>query len=144
MQIPVKILKLHPDAVIPEYKSAGAAGFDFVLVEDAKIAPGEIARLRTGLVICVPEGHVLFVTCRSSLPKKTGLTMPHGIGTIDADYCGPTDEILLVLKNATDAPVDVKKGERLCQGLIVPIAIARFEEVSGLDSPNRGGWGSTG
>jgi dUTP pyrophosphatase len=142
--IPVKILKVHPDAEIPEYKTPGACAFDLALVEDAVIAPGEVARLRTGLVFCVPPGHALLVASRSSMPKKTGLIIPHGFGLIDEDYCGPEDELLLQVQNPTDAPVSVKKGDRLMQGLIVPIARAAFETVASLETPSRGGFGTTG
>jgi len=144
MRIPVNILKVHPDAVIPEYQTAGACAFDFTLIEDATVAPGELARFRTGLVMCVPKDHALIIASRSSMPKKTGLIIPHGFGLIEEDYCGPNDELLLQAMNPTDQPIMVKKGDRLMQGLIVPIARVRFEEVSALETPTRGGFGSTG
>lgn len=144
MNVSVDILKTHPDALIPEYKTTGACAFDLAPIEDALIAPGEIVRLRTGLVICVPVGYVLLVAARSSLPKKHGLCVPHGVGIVDNDYCGPTDELLLQLLNFTDKPVEVKKGERLAQGMIVPFERVAFAEVADLASPSRGGYGSTG
>jgi len=144
MPIPVRILKTHPDAVIPEYHTAGACAFDLSIIEDATIAPGQIARLRTGLVICVPEGHVLFLSARSSLPMKRGLNVPHGFGLIDNDYCGPEDELLLQVRNFTDQPVEVKKGDRLLQGIFLPFERAAFEQVTQLTGPTRGGYGTTG
>ena len=144
MAIPVKILRIHPDAVIPEYKTAGACGFDFTIIEDRVIEPREIVRLRTGLVICVPPEHVLLIISRSSLPTKRGLIVPQSVGVIDQDFCGPNDELLIQVQNATDKPVEVKKGDRLCQGLVVPVAKAVFEEVDSLETSSRGGWGSTG
>ncbi len=144
MNIPVEILKIHADAVIPEYKTPGSCAFDLSPIEDATIAPGEIVRLRTGLVVCVPEGYVLLIAARSSLPKKHGLCVPQGFGIVDNDYCGPADELLLQLLNFTDAPVAVKKGERLAQGMFVPFARAGFDTVETLSNPSRGGFGSTG
>jgi dUTP pyrophosphatase len=144
MGIPVQILRRHPDAVIPEYKTVGACAFDVSSIEDATIQPGEIVRLRTGLVICVPEGYVLLAAARSSLPKKHGLCVPQGMGIIDNDFCGPEDELLLQLLNFTDKPASVKAGERLVQCMLVPFVKAEFREVAELSAPSRGGYGSTG
>lgn len=144
MNIDVDILRIHPDALIPEYKTAGSCAFDLAPVEDATIAPGEIRGLKTGLVIKVPEGHTLLVAARSSTPKKLGLTVPQAVGIVDNDFCGPTDELLLVLYNFTDKPVRIEKGQRVCQGLIVPIVRATFRETGSHGAPDRGGWGSTG
>lgn len=144
MSIPVEILKIHPDAVIPEYKTAGACAFDLSTIEDAVIQPGEIVRLKTGLVICVPKDFVLIIAARSSLPGKFGLCVPQGIGIVDNDFCGSSDEILLQLMNFTNHPVEVKKGDRLAQGIFLNFAKAEFQEVVKLTNPNRGGFGSTG
>ena len=144
MNLPVNIFCNHPDAILPEYKTTGACAFDLATIEDAIIQPGEIVRLRTGLVICVPEGYTLLIAARSSLPKKFGLCVPQGFGIVDTDYCGPEDEILLQLLNFTNEPKEVKKGDRLAQGMFVPIAKAAFNIVEKLDSSNRGGFGSTG
>ncbi len=144
MNLPVNIFCNHPDAILPEYKTPGSCAFDLATIEDAIIQPGEIVRLRTGLVICVPDGHTLLIAARSSLPKKFGLCVPQGFGIVDTDYCGPEDEILLQLLNFTTEPKEVKKGDRLAQGMIVPIAKAEFAIVKNLDSSNRGGFGSTG
>jgi dUTP pyrophosphatase len=144
MQLPVDILKTHPDALTPEYKTVGACAFDLAPIENATIQPGEIVRLRTGLVICVPVGYVLLIAARSSLPKKYGLCVPQGFGIVDNDFCGPTDELLLQLLNFTDKPVEVKKGDRLVQGMFVPFVRAEFTPVEVLTNPSRGGFGSTG
>lgn len=144
MNIPVDIFRNHPDAILPEYKTPGSCAFDVSTIEDATIQPNEIVRLRTGLVVCTPKDHVLIVAARSSLPKKFGLTVVQGIGIIDEDYCGPNDELLLQLINFTDAPVTVTKGDRLAQGMIMPVIKASFRVVEQLDTPDRGGFGSTG
>ncbi len=144
MNIPVDIFRKHPDALLPEYKSPGACAFDLAPIEDAIITPGEIVRLKTGLVISVPVGYTLLLAARSSLPKKMGLCIPQGFAIIDQDFCGPDDELLLQLLNFTDNPVSVKAGDRLVQGMFVPIMKCAFHEVEQLANPSRGGFGSTG
>jgi len=144
MNFPVDIFRLHPDAVIPVYASTGACAFDLSIIEDATIQPGEIVRLRTGLGICVPEGYTLLLAARSSLPKKYGLCVPQGFGIVDNDFCGPEDELLMQLLNFTNQPTSVKKGDRLVQGMFVPIAKGQFQEIEKKNGLSRGGFGSTG
>ncbi len=144
MQLPVDIFKTHPDAITPVYASVGACAFDVAPIEDVTIQPGEIVRLRTGLVICVPEGHALLIVARSSLPRRYGLCIPQGVGIVDNDFCGPEDELLIQLLNFTNKPTSVKKGDRLVQGMFVPFVRETFREVSELTSLSRGGFGSTG
>ena len=140
----VGIYKTHPEAVIPAYQTAGAAGFDLHLVEDVVIPARGLAKARTGLVFQVPEGHVLLIVSRSSNPQKRGIDMANSVGVIDSDYCGPEDEVFLVLQNLTDAEVRIDKGERVAQGLIVPFLRAQFEERTKNTADSRGGFGSTG
>lgn len=144
MQIPVDIFKKHLDAIIPVYASPGACAFDLSPIEDATIAPGEIVRLHTGLIICVPEGYTLLIAARSSLPHKYGLCVPQGFGIVDNDFCGSEDELLIQLLNFTQQPTHVKKGDRLVQGMFVPFVKGQFHFVDTLEAPNRGGFGSTG
>ena len=144
MHLPVDIFRKHPDALLPEYKSAGACAFDLAPIEDAVIEPGQIVRLKTGLVICVPEGYTLLIAARSSLPKKFGLCIPQGFGIVDQDFCGPDDELLLQLLNFSKESVTIKAGDRLAQGMFVPIMKCDFTEVKDLTAPSRGGFGSTG
>lgn len=144
MPLPVDILKRHPDALLPVYASPGACAFDLALMEDATIQPGEIVRLRTGLIIRVPQGYTLLIAARSSLPRKYGLCVPQGFGIVDNDFCGPDDELLLQLLNFTDKPTSVKKGDRLVQGMFVPFVKGEFREVNEMNHKTRGGFGSTG
>ena len=139
----VRITKLKDDVAIPAYQTAGAAGFDLASAEDATIAPRSSTILPTGLVIATPPGHVLILAARSSLFKKKGLMMANGIGVIDSDYTGPTDQVHLTLFNPGDQEVKIVKGERLAQGIFLPFTRAEFVEAP-ADGPNRGGFGSTG
>jgi len=143
--ISVRIRRLHPFVPLPQYQTAGAAGFDLAASEDVVVAPSSIALIPTGLVIQVPAGHFLGVFARSSTPLKRGLMVANGVGVIDRDYCGPEDEIKIQVLNFTAQPVQVKKGDRLAQGLFLPVTQARWEEPKGdLRDGSRGGFGATG
>ena len=109
------------------------------------IAPGTIALVPTGLVIEVPPGHFLGIVARSSTPLKKGLMVANGVGIIDQDYCGPADEVKIQVLNFTAAPVHVAKGDRIAQGLFIPVARADWQEEDGdLRDGSRGGFGATG
>jgi dUTP pyrophosphatase len=143
MTIPVDISLIHPDAVVPEYKTAGAAAFDLAVIEEKTIEPGQIVKFQTGLVVRVPQQHVLVLAARSSNANKA-IQMANGIGIIDQDYCGPEDQLFLALYNIGSEPYTVKKGERIAQGLFLPVSQAQFSLKETLTSVNRGGFGSTG
>jgi len=140
----VEILKVHPDAVTPQYESEGAAGFDFVTIENITIEPNSLALIPTGLVFNTPDNYMLLISPRSSMPKKTGLRMPHSIGVLDSDYCGPGDEAKIQVFNPTNEPIIIEKGQRIAQGIFVPVIQAEFNEVQELTTKTRGGFGSTG
>jgi dUTP pyrophosphatase len=84
------------------------------------------------------------VAARSSTPRRKGLLVPHGVGIIDQDYCGPEDEIRVQVLNFTSWPVVVERGERIAQAILVSIARAEFVESTDLPVESRGGFGSTG
>ncbi|GED30763.1 dUTP diphosphatase [Brevibacillus centrosporus] len=164
----VKIKKLHPDAVIPQYARAMDAGFDLVAVEDVLVAPGESVKVPTGLAFALPEGFELQVRPRSGISAKTKLRLSNAPGTIDAGYRGEvailvdnTREASRTYKNVcldasekevtVDQEVDthsylIKKGDRLAQGVIAIVPVAQFEVVDELDETERGtgGFGSSG
>lgn len=142
--LPIRIKRLDPRATLPSYQTPGSAAFDLSLIEDVEIAPRSFTKVRTGLVIQIPEHHVLQIAARSSSPVKKGLTMANGIGIIDSDYCGPEDEIFLLLENLRDEPIFLQAGDRVCQALVVPVLQGIIEEVQELTGPSRGGHGSTG
>ena len=137
------VTRLHPSIPLPTYASAGAAAFDLAAAEDIEIPPRAIRLIGTGLVFAVPDGHFLAIFARSSTPLKRGLAVANGVGVLDADYCGPTDELKIQLLNITDAPISVKVGDRLAQGIV--LQAPRVEFVDGeATAPSRGGFGSTG
>jgi dUTP pyrophosphatase len=129
---------------MPSYQTAGAAGFDLAASADLTVAPGAIVLVPTGLVVEVPVGHFLAIFARSSTPLKKGLIVANGVGVLDSDYCGPTDELKIQVMNVTTAPVTITIGDRLAQGVVMPYVRVDIEDGVGASGPSRGGFGSTG
>ncbi len=100
--------------------------------------------VRTGLVIQVPTGHFLGIFARSSTPLKRGLVIPNGVGVVDPDYSGPDDEVKVQVLNFTKAEVQVTRGDRLAQGIVLPAQRVSWQEVTEIAEVTRGGFGSTG
>lgn len=140
----LKIQLVDKSLLFPQYQTTGSVAFDLCAREDAVIKPKEIKLIPANLIVKVPEGFMLMLASRSSLPIKKGLILANGIGIIDQDYCGSEDEIKLELLNITDKEVEVKKGERLAQAMLVKIEKAEMEEISENNNKSRGGVGSTG
>lgn len=140
----VHIQRVDPSLPLPRYESAGAVGFDLITRVTTVIEPGKIALVPGNVIVRVPDGYALLVLPRSSLPRKKGLVCPHSIGVIDQDYHGTDDEILVQVRNITDEPVTVERGERIAQGLFVRVDRAEWVEVDSHGAETRGGFGSTG
>ncbi len=138
-----RITRLDPAVPLPQYQTAAAAGFDLASSADMTIHPGEVTLVPTGLVIEVPAGHFLGIFARSSTPLKRGLMVANGVGVVDADNCGPADEIRIEVFNFTSQPVTVARGDRLAQGVILPFVRVEWTE-SAIGRPDRGGFGATG
>lgn len=146
----VRIKKINSLAVIPKYATPGAAGFDLVSVENVKLRPGETRAVKTGLAVEIPLGFEMQIRPRSGLSLKTALRVANAPGTVDSDYRG---EVAVILTNsaAEDEEYGCKEefvmaGDRIAQGVIVPVVQAQFEEVFELSNTERGagGFGSTG
>ena len=142
----LKIKKLSPNAILPTYGSAGAAGADLYALPEGDpitIAPGETAFIHTGLAMAIPEGYVGLNFARSGLASKRGLAPANKVGVIDSDYRG---ECMVALHNHTDSEVTVEGGERIAQLVIVPFLKAEYELAEELSDTQRGagGFGSTG
>ena len=140
----LRIRRLDSTVPLPAYGTAESAGFDLAASQDITIPPRQIALVRTGLVIEVPAGHFLAIVARSSTPLKRGLVVANGVGVIDPDYAGPSDEVRIQLLNITDAPVEIRRGDRLAQGIVLPAPRVTWDEVDALRETVRGGFGSTG
>jgi dUTP pyrophosphatase len=139
----VRITRLRADVPLPEYQTAGAAGFDMAAAENVTIEPRQVKLVPTGLVIEVPPGMFLAVFARSSTPIKHGLMVSNGVGVVDSDYCGPADEVKIQVLNFTDRPVTVKTGDRIAQGIFLPTRRIVWQEGAVATPVSRGGFGST-
>ena len=148
-EIEVRVVRL-PHAAgmpLPGYQSPQAAGLDLLAAvpDDAPLtlAPGARAFIPTGIAIALPAGTEAQVRPRSGLAARHGVTVLNTPGTIDADYRG---EIQVILINLGDAPFAVTRGMRIAQLVIAPVSRARLVEVRTLDDTARGsgGFGSTG
>ena len=145
----VRITRLEHarDLPLPAYQSALAAGFDFTAAVPADapltIVPGARALVPTGLAMALPEGFEAQVRPRSGLAMKHGLTVLNAPGTIDADYRG---EVQVLLVNLGTEPVIISRGMRIAQCIIATVTRAVLAEVETLDQTTRGagGFGSTG
>ena len=140
----VKIKKIYPDVTLPKYQTDGSVAFDFSAQIDITIPPQSLAKISTGLIIATPVGYGLIITARSSLAYKKGLILSNGIGVVDQDYCGNEDEILLSVFNFTNKNVEIKKDERIAQGMFIKIDKVEWEKVDKMNENNRDGFGSTG
>jgi dUTP pyrophosphatase len=140
----LKIRRLDPTVALPAYGTDEAAGFDLAAAHDVTVPPGQITLIRTGLVIEVPTGHFLGIFARSSTPLKRGLVIPNGVGIVDPDYSGPDDEIMIQVLNFTAAEVQVRRGDRLAQGIVLAAPRVTWNEVSSIREVTRGGFGATG
>lgn len=142
-EINIQIKKLHPDAIIPEYKKPGDAGFDLHIVEDVIIPAGGVKILPTGLAVALPEGFELQIRLRSSTAINTPLILPNAPATVDAGYRG---ELGIIVRNLSQEPYHIKKGDRIAQGILASVNTAKFCETETLPPSERGmgGYGSTG
>ena len=140
----LKIRRLDSTVSLPAYGTNESAGFDLAAAHEVTVAPGQIVLVRTGLVIEIPPGYFLGIFARSSTPLKRGLMVANGVGVLDPDYCGPNDEVKIQVLNISGAEVQVKRGDRLAQGIVLPAPRVVWQEVYDLREVTRGGFGATG
>lgn len=132
---------------LPAYQSKGAAGLDLIAAIDTQhpltLAPGARALVPTGLILELPAGYEAQVRPRSGLALNYGISVLNSPGTIDSDYRG---EVRVVLANLGHAPFEIRRGERIAQLVVVPVARAELVEVTKVSDTSRGdgGFGSTG
>ncbi|MBE3561454.1 MAG: dUTP diphosphatase [Ktedonobacteraceae bacterium] len=128
---------------LPVYATPGSVGFDLPCRIETHIEPRALGLIPANLIVQTPPGYMLLLTMRSSTARRKGLLMPNGVGIIDQDYCGEGDELLLSVYNFRDEAVTVLRGERIAQGIFVPIMRATWVEQETIGQ-GRGGFGSTG
>jgi dUTP pyrophosphatase len=145
----LKVMRLAhgKDLPLPSYQSAHAAGVDLLAAvpssQPLTIEPGARALVPTGIAIALPENHEAQVRPRSGLAARHGLTVLNSPGTIDADYRG---EVQVLLVNLGSESVTVTRGMRIAQMIIAPVAHLHISDVASLEETARGsgGFGSTG
>lgn len=146
MSVNVKIKKLRNDAVLPEYKTAGAAGMDVCYSgdEDILLHKGERKLVPCGFSMSIDTNeYAVLLYARSGLAINHGITMVNGVGVIDSDYRG---EVMCPMINLGNEDYIIKKGDRIGQMVFTPIARVTPILVTELDETQRGdnGFGSTG
>ena len=148
-RVEVRITRLPhgADLPLPEYQSALAAGLDLLAAVPAdaplELAPGARALVPTGIAIALPSGFEAQVRPRSGLAARHGITVLNTPGTVDADYRG---ELQVILVNLGAEPFVVSRGMRIAQLIVAPVQRIKLVEVDALDTTVRaqGGFGSTG
>lgn len=139
----IKIRRIDKSLPLPSYHTEGAAGFDFCSRESVIVAPHTLGLVPLNVAVSLPEGHMILLAARSSTPKR-GLMLANGVGIMDRDFAGNNDEYKAVVYNYTDAPVEIMRGDRIAQGIVLRSDQVQWEEVEDLGTPDRGGIGTTG
>lgn len=140
----LKVMKCHPDAVIPKYETNGAGCFDIASISEGGVGLSNGAMVfRTGLKFQIPEGYTMLVFSRSGHGFKSDVRLSNCVGVIDSDYRG---ELLVKLRSDAPASFAVLKGDRIAQAMLIETPRFMIEEFSELDETERGekGFGSTG
>jgi dUTP pyrophosphatase len=133
------------DLPLPAPATPGSAGVDLVAALEGEVVlePGARVAVPTGLRVAIPAGYEGQVRPRSGLALRHGVTLPNAPGTVDSDYRG---EVRVILQNGGSEPVVIRRGDRIAQLVVAPVAQAEWEEVDVLDATERGegGFGHTG
>ncbi|MFP6131030.1 dUTP diphosphatase [Helicobacter pylori] len=139
----IKIQKIHPNALIPEYQTEGSSGFDLHAVEEVMIKPHSVGLVKIGICLSLEVGYELQVRTRSGLALNHQVMVLNSPGTVDNDYRG---EIKVILANLSDKDFKVQVGDRIAQGVVQKTYKVEFIECERLDETSRGsgGFGSTG
>jgi deoxyuridine 5'-triphosphate nucleotidohydrolase len=145
IEVLLKRLPHGADLPLPGYATAGAAGMDIcaAVTDQMVLAPGARALIPTGFAIALPPDYELQIRPRSGLALKSGIMVVNSPGTIDADYRG---EVQILLLNAGAEPFVVTRGMRIAQAVLAPVYRAVWRESETLEASGRGagGFGSTG
>jgi dUTP pyrophosphatase len=138
----IKFTTEEPE-LTPKYANPGDAGADLVASESKYIFAGTTSIVSTGVSVAIPDGYVGFITPRSGLAAKYGITVLNTPGTIDSGYRG---ELKVIMHNSSTSDYAVTKYDRIAQLVILPVEKAVFDLVDSLDDSVRGegGFGSTG
>ena len=137
----LEVKKVSKDAFLPEYMIETDVGLDLRADENVSLCPLEQKPVKTGIAVKIPEGHVGLIRDRAGIVSK--MSVHTAAGTFDSAYTG---EVSVVLVNLGEESVEIEKGMRIAQLVIVPITKVSIKEVKSLAETKRGekGFGSTG
>lgn len=140
----LEILRTDPDLPLPAYAHEGDAGLDLYAADSVTLRPFERALVATGIAVAIPEGFAGFVQPRSGLAIRSGLSLVNTPGLIDSHYRGEIKVIAINLDPVTS--IDIRRGDKVAQLVVQPVARVELAEVDELDATVRGegGFGSTG
>ncbi len=140
----MRFQRLNPKAIAPTRAHPGDAGLDLCALNAVEIAPGQRAKVATGIAIELPAGHAGLIVPRSGLAAKHGLSIVNAPGLIDEGYRGELQ--VLLLNTDQEAPISIAAGERIAQLVVVAVSTPQLVEVDQLDESVRGeqGFGSSG
>lgn len=144
-ELTVKIKKLHPDAIVPEYASVGAGCFDLHSIENGIVRSGFGSLIiKTGLAFEIPNGYVMLIYSRSGHGINFRTRLSNCVGVIDSDYRG--EVMIRLIQDEYVGSLKIKNGDKIAQAMIIPIPKVSFEVVQELSDTERGtgGFGSTG
>jgi dUTP pyrophosphatase len=136
----LRVKRIHPEAKLPVYGHPGDAGLDLFSVVDRELGPGEVFAVPTGIQVAIPAGHVGLVWDKSGI----SLQGVHRLaGVVDSGYRG---EVQVVMISLGAVPFALRKGMKIAQMLVQPVAAVEVVESGSLDGTSRGegGFGSTG
>jgi dUTP pyrophosphatase len=144
--ISIQFTKSHNNITTPKYMTSGAAGADLFtsLNEDILIKPLERAMIPTGIKVIIPEGYEIQIRPRSGMAFKKGLTVINSPGTIDSDYRG---EINVLVVNLSNKDIVITNNERIAQMVLNKVEVINFVEIDNITSNTHrgsGGFGHTG
>ncbi|HVL51271.1 MAG TPA: dUTP diphosphatase [Actinomycetota bacterium] len=142
-EVRVRVVRLDPDVPPLQPAREGDAGVDLRATQPATLKPGERALISTGIALAIPQGFAGFVQPRSGMAIKKGLGVLNSPGLIDSGYRG---EIKVIAINLDDQEMNIERGDRIAQLVILPVPHCTYEEVETLPESERGtgGFGSTG
>lgn len=139
----IKLKRLNENAIVPTYGTDRSAYVDLYAIEDVLLRTKDVKVIRSGWAFEIPEGYYIDVLPRSGLACKKGIISLNSVGIIDSDYRG---EVLTTMRNVSDEPVLISKGDRYAQIAVKKSIYITFKEVDELTPTDRGsgGFGSTG
>jgi dUTP pyrophosphatase len=140
----LRVRRLDEAAILPSRAHEGDAGYDLHAIEELTLAPGERAKVRTGIAVEIPDGHAGLVMPRSGTAARNGIAMVNAPGLIDCGYRGELQ--VLLLNTDRVVPFQIAIGDRIAQLVLVRVQTPAVEEVAELSQSHRGdgGFGSSG